>query len=246
MYQSPEAATTQAGQSAKDMTPEELQEHFDDFYEDIYEEFSKYGDIEDLHVCDNLADHLVGNVYVKYKDEDSAHAAMQGLSGRYYCGRPILAEFSPVTDFKEATCRQYEENTCTRGGYCNFMHLKPISRQLRKRLFGKSTPKTRSTDGHDPRMKHKRRSRSRSRSRRKHKEKGKERERSKDRSKDKERDHKDRDRSSREREGNDEKPQEEGDLEGGEEREHATARGMSEEERRAMFARWNEERRKQS
>jgi len=26
-------------------------------------------------------------------------------------------EFSPVTDFREATCRQYEENTCTRGGY---------------------------------------------------------------------------------------------------------------------------------
>lgn len=46
-------------------------------------------------------------------------------------------EFSPVTDFREATCRQYEENTCNRGGYCNFMHLKPISRELRKKLFGR-------------------------------------------------------------------------------------------------------------
>lgn len=52
-------------------------------------------------------------------------------------GRPILVEFSPVTDFREATCRQYEENTCTRGGYCNFMHLRPISRDLRKQLFGR-------------------------------------------------------------------------------------------------------------
>ena len=52
----------------------------------------------------------------------------QGLMGRYYEGRPIMCEFSPVTDFREATCRQYEENTCTRGGYCNFMHLRPISR----------------------------------------------------------------------------------------------------------------------
>ena len=50
--------------------------------------------------------------------------------GRYYAGRPIVCEFSPVTDFREATCRQYEENTCTRGGYCNFMHLRPISRCL--------------------------------------------------------------------------------------------------------------------
>ncbi|KAI3878019.1 hypothetical protein MKW98_008296 [Papaver atlanticum] len=39
----------------------------------------------------------------------------------------IIVDFSPVTDFREATCRQYEENTCNRGGYCNFMHLKKIS-----------------------------------------------------------------------------------------------------------------------
>lgn len=26
-----------------------------------------------------------------------------------------------MTDFREATCRQYEEQTCSRGGYCNFM-----------------------------------------------------------------------------------------------------------------------------
>lgn len=45
-------------------------------------------------------------------------------------GRPILVDFSPVTDFREATCRQYEENTCNRGGYCNFMHLKKIGRYL--------------------------------------------------------------------------------------------------------------------
>jgi splicing factor U2AF subunit len=62
------------------------------------------------------------------RDEDAAARALQGLTGRFYAGRPILVEFSPVTDFREATCRQYEENTCTRGGYCNFMHLRPISK----------------------------------------------------------------------------------------------------------------------
>lgn len=60
---------------------------------------------------------------------------VQGLMGRYYEGRPIMCEFSPVTDFREATCRQYEENTCTRGGYCNFMHLRPISRYCLIDLF---------------------------------------------------------------------------------------------------------------
>lgn len=99
-----------------------------DFYEDIFEELAKFGEIENLNVCDNLADHMVGSVYVKFSDEEGAAAALQGLQGRFYGGRPIQIEFSPVTDFREATCRQYEENTCTRGGYCNFMHLRPISR----------------------------------------------------------------------------------------------------------------------
>lgn len=37
-------------------------------------------------------------------------------------------------DFREATCRQYEENSCSRGGYCNFMHVRPVSRELRKQV----------------------------------------------------------------------------------------------------------------
>jgi hypothetical protein len=35
---------------------------FQDFYEDIFEELSKYGEIENLNVCDNLADHMVTNL----------------------------------------------------------------------------------------------------------------------------------------------------------------------------------------
>lgn len=101
---------------------------FQDFYEDIFEELAKHGEIENLNVCDNLADHMVGSVYVKFRDEEGAAKALTSLQGRFYAGRPIMIEFSPVTDFREATCRQYEENTCTRGGYCNFMHLRPISR----------------------------------------------------------------------------------------------------------------------
>ena len=29
-------------------------EHFEDFFEDIFEEFSKFGELEALNVCDNL------------------------------------------------------------------------------------------------------------------------------------------------------------------------------------------------
>ena len=31
---------------------------------------SQYGEIEDMIVVDNLGDHIVGNVYVKYSDEE--------------------------------------------------------------------------------------------------------------------------------------------------------------------------------
>ena len=33
---------------------------------------------------------------------------------------------------------QYETGECTRSGFCNFMHLKPISRKLRGELYGRS------------------------------------------------------------------------------------------------------------
>jgi splicing factor U2AF subunit len=57
------------------------------------------------------------------------------IQGRYYAGRPILAQFCPVTDFKDARCRQFEETSCSRGGYCNFMHLKKVSSKLQRRLL---------------------------------------------------------------------------------------------------------------
>lgn len=144
------------------------QQHYEEFYEDIFEEVGVFGEIENLNVCDNLADHMVGNVYIKFREEEAAGKAFQIMQGRFYAGRPIICEFSPVTDFREATCRQYEENTCNRGGYCNFMHLKPISKDLRKHLFGryKGRPKAESPSrGGDQGRGGGRRSRSRSRER---------------------------------------------------------------------------------
>lgn len=117
--------------------PQKVQQFFEDFYEDVFLELNKYGRVEHVCICDNLADHMVGNVYVKYRDEEAAAKALKGLQGRFYAGKPIQVEFSPVTDFRESTCRQYEEGTCTRGGYCNFMHVRPVSKELRKQCFGR-------------------------------------------------------------------------------------------------------------
>ena len=119
-----------------------LQEHYDNFFEDVFVECEdKYGPVEEMNVCDNLGDHLVGNVYVKFKKEEDADKAVKDLNNRWFGGRPVYAELSPVTDFREACCRfllpsqliafsyldqfrQYEMGECTRAGFCNFMHLK--------------------------------------------------------------------------------------------------------------------------
>lgn len=49
-------------------------------------------------------------------------------------GRPLYAELSPVTDFREACCRQNENGECNRGGFCNFMHLRLASKPLLSEL----------------------------------------------------------------------------------------------------------------
>ncbi|XP_019187409.1 PREDICTED: splicing factor U2af small subunit B-like [Ipomoea nil] len=134
LYQRPDMSDPQG----QPLDAGRIQEHFEDFYEDIFEELSKLGEIESVNVCDNLAVHMIGNVYVEFKEEEQAAAALQALQGRVYCGRPIVAEFCPVTDFREAKCRQFEENCCNRGGFCNFMHAKVIGRGLRRKLFGRS------------------------------------------------------------------------------------------------------------
>ena len=43
-----------------------MQEHYDLFFEEVFVELEdNYGEIEEMNVCDNLGDHLVGNVYIK-------------------------------------------------------------------------------------------------------------------------------------------------------------------------------------
>lgn len=144
------------------LSEEEQQEYYDTFFEDVFIELEeKYGEIEELNVCDNLGDHLIGNVYVKFRKEEDAEKAVLSLNNRWFNGQPIRAELSPVTDFREACCRQYEIGECTRGGYCNFMHLKPISKELRSMLYGTKIKRKNSTSpSRSPNLKRMSRSRS--------------------------------------------------------------------------------------
>lgn len=138
LYENPRNNTKE--ENGREITDEEDQRHFDEFFEDIYVELEqKFGPIDEMNVCDNLGDHLIGNVYVKFKHEEDAERAVEELNNRWFGGKPVYAELSTVSDFKEAGCRQYEVGSCTRGGFCNFMHLKQISERAKRRLFGSSS-----------------------------------------------------------------------------------------------------------
>ncbi|OHT11602.1 Splicing factor U2af small subunit A [Tritrichomonas foetus] len=104
--------------------PNTLARNFDEFYIDIYEELRKYGPIEDLLVSGNLCDHLVGNVLVRFVNEEDSISAINDLKSRFYAGRPIDVQFSPVYNFEDATCKQFFENQCRHGDNCNFIHPK--------------------------------------------------------------------------------------------------------------------------
>merc|ERR1712238_246742 len=88
----------------------------------------------DLVVVDNLCDHMIGNVYVKYYHEEDAERALMKLTGRFYSGKLIQAEYTTVSDFREARCRAFHETRCNRGAYCNFMHIKHIPRAVKRRV----------------------------------------------------------------------------------------------------------------
>ncbi|KAE8539290.1 hypothetical protein D1P53_004388 [Cryptococcus gattii VGV] len=100
----------------QNMSAEELQADFDRFYEDFFIELAKYGNLQEMIVCDNVGDHLLGNVYARFEYEAEAARAVQALNDRWYAMRPLHAELSPVTDFRESCCRQNELGECKREG----------------------------------------------------------------------------------------------------------------------------------
>lgn len=80
------------------MTSNEIQADFDLFYEDMYLELAKYGEIEELNICDNIGDHLVGNVYCRYKYEEDAGKAVESLNNRFYSGNCYAFNFDPLSN----------------------------------------------------------------------------------------------------------------------------------------------------
>jgi splicing factor U2AF subunit len=64
LYQSPKWAAMAAEGGVNTVTDTEEKEHLEEFYLEMFEELAKFGDIEQIYLCENSCDHLIGNVYV--------------------------------------------------------------------------------------------------------------------------------------------------------------------------------------
>jgi hypothetical protein len=69
-----------------DGKPNFQSEDFEGFVEDIFEEVRKCGEVENIAICENLTDHMIGNVYIRFAQHEEAEAAVKMLSGRFYNG----------------------------------------------------------------------------------------------------------------------------------------------------------------
>ncbi|CAM0945649.1 unnamed protein product [Alopecurus aequalis] len=123
MYNGPGLALEQ--DEGLEFTDEEVEQSYEEFYEDVHTEFLKFGELVNFKVCRNGSFHLRGNVYVHYKSLDSAHLAYNSMNGRYFAGKQITCEFVAVTKWKAAICGEYMRSrfkTCSHGVACNFIH----------------------------------------------------------------------------------------------------------------------------
>ena len=55
---------------------------------EVYEELGKFGEVDELHVVDNLGEHMIGHVYAKYFNEEDAVEAQKKMNGRFYWVSP--------------------------------------------------------------------------------------------------------------------------------------------------------------
>ncbi|XP_016425589.1 U2 small nuclear ribonucleoprotein auxiliary factor 35 kDa subunit-related protein 2-like isoform X2 [Sinocyclocheilus rhinocerous] len=102
---------------------EEMHQQFLDFYEDAVPEFKNAGRVVQFKVSCNFEPHLRGNVYVQYDTEEKCREAFMMFNGRWYAGRQLQCEFSPVTRWKTAICGLFDRRKCPKGKHCNFLHV---------------------------------------------------------------------------------------------------------------------------
>lgn len=79
----------------REQTKENWEEEIRD---DVIQECLKYGGVVHIYVDPEAPE---GNIYVKCPTIAIAMAAMQGLNGRFFAGRQIIASFIPIANYHQ-------------------------------------------------------------------------------------------------------------------------------------------------
>jgi hypothetical protein len=91
-------------------------------HEDLSSELRSVGSsLRSVKILSNESPHLSGLVFVFFGAEMDAANAVATLNGRYYAGRQIQAELSPVQDWNQAVCASLPD--CPKGASCTFPHV---------------------------------------------------------------------------------------------------------------------------
>ncbi|XP_066266605.1 U2 small nuclear ribonucleoprotein auxiliary factor 35 kDa subunit-related protein 2-like isoform X3 [Branchiostoma lanceolatum] len=104
---------------------DELYKDFIEFYNDTLPEFRTLGRVVQFKVCCNHEPHLRGNVYVQYDREEDCLEAIKKFHGRFYAGKQLTCEMTPVASWKSAICGLFSRKRCPKGKHCNFLHVFP-------------------------------------------------------------------------------------------------------------------------
>jgi len=102
----------------------EMQKAYEEFYDDVFSEWSRFGKIVQFKCCNNLQSHIRGNVFIQYENVEAAIMAKVNLDGRFYGGYPLNVNFSLIKDWKQAICAYNgpEMTSCPKYSECNFLH----------------------------------------------------------------------------------------------------------------------------
>lgn len=143
-------------QNDVEIDEKKLREIASDLYQDLFVELSlKFGEIDDIAICGNFNPHLGGNVYVKFRNELSAAKCIEDCNNRWYNDKPIYCEFSPVSNFDDSSCREFNGvQRCARGDQCNLMHLRKPNREIKQMLYASQREYYRNIDNKSKREDH--------------------------------------------------------------------------------------------
>ena len=80
-----------------------------------------------FRIFTTAGDHMIGHVYCKFTDEEDASDALQVMNDRYYDGRKMEVEFSPVQNFQEVRCHTNHTSKLNNNLAFNLLFLLPGS-----------------------------------------------------------------------------------------------------------------------